>query len=176
MAPAPGGNSRLDWIFHLPLYLAYGEVWLARGRLEPARQAARRLCEFARKPGQRGYLALGQRLLAEIASAEHANDQAYALAASARETLENVEAPLAEWRVLATSARIAAQVSEPELAAAYRLRAAAAVERVAASMNDDEPLRRSLLNAPEVLTLLPPATRSAISGVSGSALRGFTDF
>jgi tetratricopeptide (TPR) repeat protein len=141
-------GSRLDWIFHLPLYRARSELWLARGDRLRARQDALRLCDLAAQPGQRTYLALGRRLLAEIAAAEANYDEAESQLAQARAVLENVEAPLAEWRVFVASAESARRRAQPDAANAYRTRAAEALRRIAGSMAEDEPLRRSLLGGP----------------------------
>lgn len=158
------GRFRLDWIFHLPLYHTLGQLWLKRREFARARQEALRLCEMAAQPGQCTYLALGNRLLAEIASAEGDHEEAEAHLEKARALLKNVEAPLAEWRVFASSAEHADRVSDPELAAIFQARAAAALERITASMSENEPLRRSLESALETRTLLKPAIRRAHGG------------
>ena len=158
------GRFRLDWIFHLPLYRARGALWLRRREFDRARQDALRVCDLAAQPGQRTYLALGRRLLAEIAIAETDYAEAESQIAQARAVLVDAEAPLAEWRVFATSAEIARHLSRPDLVAPYHARAAAALERIAASMEPDAPLRRSLLGAREIQYLLQPAARGACPG------------
>ena len=158
------GRFRLDWIFHLPLYRARGELWLKRRDFARARHDALHLCELAALPGQRTYMALGRRLLAEIALAEGNVEEAESQIETARAALENVEAPLAEWRVFATSTELARRLAHPKRAAAYQARAASALERIAASMGEDEPLRRSLDGAPETQALLRPAARGVSTG------------
>jgi DNA-binding winged helix-turn-helix (wHTH) protein/tetratricopeptide (TPR) repeat protein len=158
------GRFRLDWIFHLPLYRALGELWLRRREFARARQDALHLCELAALPGQRTYMALGRRLLAEIAIAESNDEEAESQIERARAALENVDAPLAEWRVFATSTELARRLARPERAAAYLARAASALERIAASMGEDEPLRRSLEGAQETRALLRPAARGVSTG------------
>lgn len=105
-APRQSG-FRLDWIFHLPLARARAELWLRRREFARGRQDALRVCELAALSGQRTYLALGKRLLAEIAIAEGHHEEAESQIEQARAAIENFEAPLAEWRVFATSAEIA---------------------------------------------------------------------
>jgi tetratricopeptide (TPR) repeat protein len=139
-----GRGLRLDWIFHLPFYRARGELRLAQGDIAGARQDALQLCELADQPGQRTYMALGRRLLAEIAAAEGHYDEAESQIAQARAIVEGVEAPLAEWRVFATSAECARRGDRPDQAGEYQERSTSALKRIAASMAEEEPLRRSL--------------------------------
>jgi len=158
------GRFRLDWIFHLPLYRARGELWLRRREFARARQDALYLCELAAQPGQRTYMALGRRVLAEIAMAENNDEEAESQIERARAALENVEAPLAEWRVFATSAELDRRLAHPKRAAEYQARAVSALRRIAASMGEDEPLRRSLEGARETRALFGPAAHGAYPG------------
>jgi len=158
------GGFRLDWIFHLPLYLARGELFLRRREFSRARQDALLLCDLAARPGQRTYLASARRILSQIALAQGDNDEAESQIALAREVLENAEAPLAEWRVFATSAEIARRNSHPDLAAACNARAMAVVERIATSLSENEAVRQSLLSAPEIQSVLRPAARGTSTG------------
>ena len=54
--------------------------------------------------------------------------------------------------------------AHPQRAAEYQARAASALRRIAASMGEDEPLRRSLEGAPETRALFGPAARGAYPG------------
>ncbi len=131
---------RLDWIFHLPFYCARGELRLARREFAHSREDAQQVCELAMRPGQRTYHALGRRLLARVAAAEHDYPEAESQIAAARAILDGAEAPLAEGPVFETSADIAQRLAPPA-EAAYRARAAAAHQRLAASMGGHEPLK-----------------------------------
>ena len=113
---------RLDWIFRLPLYRARGQLWLERREFDRARQDALMVCELAALPGQRTYLALGRRLLAEILMAEGRHAEAEAEIEKARAAIEGFEAPLAEWRVYATSAELVRRL-DAQRADAYQARA-----------------------------------------------------
>ncbi|MGH9049473.1 MAG: hypothetical protein ACRDY4_07085, partial [Acidimicrobiia bacterium] len=57
-------------------------------------------------PGERTYLAIGRRLLAEVALAERRWGQARAELSRALAVLRVGDAPLAAWRVYATGARL----------------------------------------------------------------------
>src|SRR5262249_56751468 len=80
------------------LYLATGECRLARGELSEARHQGRRLCELTEKAPERTYLAHGHRLLAEIAMAEGALEEADAEIHKALAIVTAAEVPLAAWR------------------------------------------------------------------------------
>ena len=60
----------MDWILQMPLRLGLAETWLARRAFGRAREQAGELCRLAGMAGERTYLALGRRVLAEAALAE----------------------------------------------------------------------------------------------------------
>jgi len=128
--------------------------WWAQGDFTRARQEAERLCELAAHPGERTYLALGKRLLAEIAFAERKWGQAEAVVSQALAVLEGAEAPLAEWRVCATAAQLHQRRGDKAEAQTYWTRSAAVLKRLADSLSEVPALRHSLLNAPRVRGVL----------------------
>lgn len=99
----------MDWICSMPLLLGWSEYWLTQQDYPRVRQEAERLCELAAQPGERTYLALGHRLLAEVALAQRNWEGAETALTRAFAVLDGAEAPLAAWRVYATAARIAEQ-------------------------------------------------------------------
>ena len=99
----------MDWIWQMPLRLGLSEYWLVQKEYNQARQEAERLLEIAAQPGERTYLALGHRMLAEIAAAQRKWEESEKEARQAVVVLDGTEAPLAEWRVYATAARLAEQ-------------------------------------------------------------------
>jgi tetratricopeptide (TPR) repeat protein len=151
------GPFRLDWIFHLPLYRGLSELWLQRGEFDRAREDASRLCQLAVKPGQCTYLALGRRQIAAVALAQGNVSEAEAQIHLALETINSAEAPLAAWPVFTLAAEIAERLGSRDEAVSLRTRARAALERLAGSLVDGEPLRVCLLQQ-----LDPPAARAAI--------------
>jgi tetratricopeptide (TPR) repeat protein len=140
----------MDWILNMPLQYGLSEYWLAQGDPDRARQEAERLCELAALPGERTYLALGRRTLAEIALAERNWDQAQAELSQALAVLEGGEAPLAAWRVYATAARFHDQRRRKADAKRDWAQSAAVLNRLADSLGDDAELRQSLLTHPTV--------------------------
>jgi DNA-binding winged helix-turn-helix (wHTH) protein/tetratricopeptide (TPR) repeat protein len=144
----------MEWIFQMPLRQGLSEYWLAQEKFNQARQEAERVCELAAPPGERTYLALGHRTLAEIAVAGRDWDQAEAELKQALGALEGSEAPLAEWRVYATVAQFRQQRGHKAEAKRYWTRSAATINRLAESLVEAKELRASLLNHPQVKTIL----------------------
>jgi DNA-binding winged helix-turn-helix (wHTH) protein/tetratricopeptide (TPR) repeat protein len=151
------GPFRLDWIFHLPLYRGLSELWLKRGEFDRAREDAIRLCQLAVKPGQCTYLALGRRQIAAVALAQENLAEAETQIRLALETINSAEAPLAAWPVFTLAAEIVERLGSADEAASFRARARAALERLAGSLAEGEPLRVSLQQQ-----LDRPAARAAI--------------
>ncbi len=141
------GHLRLDWIFHLPLYLGRSELWLRRGDHDRAREDAIHLCELAGKSGQKTYFALAWRQLAEIALAENDVVQAQREIAIALDAIQGAETPLAEWRVLATASGLAQRLGQGDEAESYGARSAACIQKLASTLAGHEPLRQSLLQS-----------------------------
>lgn len=144
----------MDWILHMPLHYGLSEYWLAQKDLAQARREAERLCEIAALPGERTYLALGYRALAEIAMAEQHWDQAAADLERALATLEGADAPLAEWRVYATAAQFNEQRRRKADANRCWARSAAVLHRLADSLGDASELRQSLLTHPSIQAIM----------------------
>jgi len=151
------GHLRLDWIFHMPLYLGSSELWLRRGDHDRARQDALRLCELAGKSGQKTYFALAWRQLAEIALAESDLRQAQSEIVVALEAIQGAETPLAEWRVLETAAELERQLGRETEAEALGARSAACIQTLAATLAGHESLRQCFLQSLD---------RAAVSGHS----------
>ena len=138
----------MDWIFRLPFHQVRCEYWLAEGHRDRAREEATQLCEKAALPPERTYLAIGHGLLAEIASAERRWDEARSELARAIEIVEAAEVPLAAWRVFATAAELYRRQGQTGEAEGYRRRGAHVIDALAASLEETDPLRQSLLNHP----------------------------
>ena len=98
-ARSAGQPVLLDWILHMPLRLGLGEYWLAVREFGRAREHLKELCRLATTAGERTYLALARRALAEAALAERDVPGAERELAEAFRALDGCEAPLAEWRV-----------------------------------------------------------------------------
>jgi hypothetical protein len=71
--------------------------------------------------------------------------------------LEEAEAPLAEWRVYATAARLHEQRRRKAEAEQYWTRSAAVLQRLADLLGDEVELRHSLLTHPSVRAIFHQA-------------------
>ena len=140
----------MDWILRMLMHNALSRYWLCRGELARARREAELVCELAAGPGERTYVALGHRVLAEIAMAGKDWDAAEAAVSRSLAVLEGADAPLAEWRVCMTAAQLYEQLGRSAEAAQNSRRSAEVLRRLAASLAETDPLRQSLLKAPAV--------------------------
>jgi len=163
--------NSIDWILQMQLCHGLSDYWLAREEFSRAAREGERLCALAAQPGERTYVALGRRILSEVALAGHHPDQAQAELDAALAMLETGEAPLAAWRVYATAARVHERRGRRVEAEHYRRRAAMTLQRLATSLGDAAELRRSLLAHPPVRTILHGARAGARRGSPGRGSR-----
>jgi DNA-binding winged helix-turn-helix (wHTH) protein len=138
----------MDWILRLPLHDGLSRLWLAQGELAQARREAEALRELAAPSGERTYLALAHRTLAEIAMVAGQWDEAENEVSRALATIEETDAPSAEWRVRATAAQLYEQRGHVAEAAPHWRRSADALDRLAESLVEDDRLRESLNTNP----------------------------
>src|SRR4029079_9964704 len=123
----------MDWILRMLMHNGLSRYWLYRGDLAQARREAELVCELAAGPGERTYLALGHRVLAEIAMAEKDWVEAEAAGSPSLEVIEGAEAPLAEWRVCMTAAQLYEQLGRSAEAAQHSRRSAEVLRKLASS-------------------------------------------
>jgi tetratricopeptide (TPR) repeat protein len=162
VADQSGGRLVLmDWILNMPLRQGLGEYWLARRNAGRAREELSELCRLAATSGERTYLALGHRGLAEAALLEGDRPRAEREVAEALGAIEGFEAPLAEWRVCALAGRLEEARERRPRAHAYWVRCAAVLERLASSLEDNE-LQRSFLAHPVVQLAVRKARSRAL--------------
>jgi DNA-binding winged helix-turn-helix (wHTH) protein len=138
-------RSLMDWVLRILLHEGLSRYWLAQGELAPARREAEALRELAAQPGERTYLALAHRTLAEIAMAASQFDEAENEVSRALAAIESAEAPLAEWRVRATAAHLYEQLGRASEADDHQRRSAETLNRLAGSLSEADRLRQSLL-------------------------------
>jgi hypothetical protein len=89
-------------------------------------------------------------------------DEAEAEVMQAMAVLEGAEAPLAEWQVYATAARLQDQRRRSAEADQYWTRSAAVLQRLADSLGDEIELRRSLLTQPAIRAISQRARSSSV--------------
>jgi tetratricopeptide (TPR) repeat protein len=130
--------------YFFPAYAGLSEAWLVQGELAKARDYAQRLHDFSAGAPERTYLALSHRLFAEIALREHALAEAETHLTTALGLVEAAEVPLAAWRVYASAAKLYEQLLRPAEAEIYQRRSADVRLKLAASLDETDPLRRSI--------------------------------
>ncbi|MEW6211558.1 MAG: AAA family ATPase, partial [Acidobacteriota bacterium] len=147
----------MDWIWQMPLRLGLSEYLMAEGLLNEARSEALLARRLAARPGERTYTALASRAMAEISLAEGDACQAEAEIHEAVSALGNREAPIAEWRVFATAAKVFESAGRKSEARQMWKRSAEVIRRLAASLIESDKLRRSFLHHPSVQTIIERA-------------------
>lgn len=135
----------MEAVFHPLFSHGLSEYWLGVGDLARAREQATRLCEIAARPPELTYLALSHRLLAKIAIVEKDFEEAQVQLSRAVSIVKGSELPLAAWRVHATAAEFYESVGESGKAAEFRCGCEKVIETLAATFDQGDPLRSSLL-------------------------------
>ena len=140
-------RSLMDWILRILLHDGLSRYWLTQHQPMQARREAELTRELAAQPGERTYLALAHRTLAEVALAEQQPDEAELEISRALAAIEGADAPLAEWRVCETAAQLYEELGRTAEAGQSRRRSADTLVRLAESLGQDDPLRESLFTA-----------------------------
>jgi DNA-binding winged helix-turn-helix (wHTH) protein/tetratricopeptide (TPR) repeat protein len=142
------GGGLMYWNMRLMFHHGLARYWLALEDFGQAANEAAALCDLAGQCGERTYHALGRCLLARVALAadrlEEADDQvrqAFAL-------IRDGEVPLAAWQVHALAAELSRRQDRPAEAERQESRAAAILQGLAATLDDADGLRDSLLAHP----------------------------
>ncbi|SFK29775.1 ATP-binding protein [Methylocapsa palsarum] len=135
----------MESVFHPFFFHSLSEYWLGVGDTPRAKVHALQLSETAARPPENAYLALSHRLLARIAVAEGDMEQAKGQLAKAIAIVEVGEMPIAAWRVCATAAEFYESVGETDKAVVFRRRCDAIIQTLAATFDEADPLRSSLV-------------------------------
>jgi DNA-binding winged helix-turn-helix (wHTH) protein/tetratricopeptide (TPR) repeat protein len=127
-----------------PAYLGASETYLSLGDFEKAGYYAKRLLDLAQGAPEKTYLALGYRLLAEIAIGQGALDHASVQIASALTITENSEVPLAAWRVYSTAEQLHHLEGETIKAGAFLNKRQEAIRKLRDSLPESDSLQECL--------------------------------
>jgi DNA-binding winged helix-turn-helix (wHTH) protein/tetratricopeptide (TPR) repeat protein len=138
----------MDWYLRPLFHLGLGEYWLTQKEWGKAEEQAEKLCNLSALPPDPTYLALGHRLLAQVAIGRKALETAGAEIERALSCLSRIEAPIAAWRLHATTAQLKSQMGDFPEAETSRHRSAAILRSLAESMDEADCLRQSLLQHP----------------------------
>lgn len=140
-----GNVSALPWAEQVRLHHGLAHVWLGRGELAKARDEAEALHGLATTADEPVARTVAAQALAEIALLEGRRDQADSALEDALAAVAGCEAPVVEWRLAATAARVHRRHRRRADAEASRRRSAALVMQLADSLPRDHDLRRAFL-------------------------------
>ena len=140
-------HGMMELIFRLPFQYGLSRCLLGLGELDRAREAAGTLCEQAGISGERTYLALAHKTLAEIALEGNDANRAAQEIEQALKLLMDSLVPLAEWRVHETAAKVYEKTGQVDSAVQQWTQRSDILRQLAGSLNQSDDLRESLLNA-----------------------------
>jgi tetratricopeptide (TPR) repeat protein len=149
-----GGFLPVAWYWKMLMHDCLSEVWLARGDIAAARAEVERMRELGDRNPDRAWQARARRMSARVAIAERDFARAESEIADALGILAAIEAPLVAWRIHETAAELCDLTGADEQAEDHRRMRRETLIKLARSLDEDEPLRQSILNA-------VPARRSA---------------
>ena len=144
-----------DWYWRMPLAAGLTELWLATGDRVRARLEAERFLAMALATAERTWQGLAWEANARVALANRNHDRARECIGKAVSTVQGFEVPLAAWPVHTTAALIEEESgNRRQSARSHRESSRATILRLANSLPDGEPLRRTFLSAPAVARAL----------------------
>ncbi len=139
-----------DWYSRMQLEWGATELSLAQGNLILATSQAERFLQATLSTAERTWQALAWETGARVASAAEDTDRARACITKALSTMEGFDVPLAAWRVHATAADQYEHAGNSGSAKRHRELSAATILKLAHSLPEGEPLRKTFLSAPSV--------------------------
>jgi DNA-binding winged helix-turn-helix (wHTH) protein/tetratricopeptide (TPR) repeat protein len=143
-----------DWYWRMPPESGLTELWLAEGNLAQARLQAERFLSVTLTAAERTWQALAWEANARVAVAERDAPRAQDCIAKALSTMEGFELPLASWRVHSTASEFYRNSGDRDLAERHLALSRETIMKLANSLPEDEPLRRTFLSAPMVRKIL----------------------
>ena len=141
------------WRYNIRLQAGTCEYWLSQGDIDQATQYAHRLLKVATEYQARKYIAVGHRLLAEVAIARGNLPEAEAELNIALEVLREYPAPLVAWKTYATLGRLQLQTGALASAREAFAQSAAIVNSIAGHISDER-LRTTFLSSAPVREIL----------------------
>ncbi len=135
----------MDTSFYPQYYFNLCEYWIEVGNLLRAQEQAETLKSHVAQTGERTYLALSHRALAQVAWLQGRLEDAGVEFDQAIGIVEASETALAGWRVHSSAAEFYAGVGDSEKAAASEARCRELIAALAAMFDEDDPRRISLL-------------------------------
>lgn len=136
----------IAWYWKMPMYHCLTALGLARGDLAAARPDVERLRELSDRNADRAWQARARQMSARVAIAERDFARAETGISEALAIIAEMEAPLTAWRIHETAAELCDLTGRREQAEDHRRMRRETLLNLAHSLDEDEPLRQSLLN------------------------------
>jgi hypothetical protein len=134
------------------------ELWLAKADLTEARTEAEKFLAVTLATAERTWQALAWEINARVAMADFDMARAHDFIAKGLSAMEGFEVPLATWRVHGTAAELYARTGNTELAEYHRAFSRDTIMKLANSLPETDPLRRTFLSSPVIRNILGAAT------------------
>ncbi|MCH7994860.1 MAG: protein kinase [Planctomycetes bacterium] len=140
------------WRYNLRMQAEYARYWILKGNLKAATTHATECLSEAERTRSRKYIAVGNALLAEIATLHGEVDEAHRLFCAALDVFKKYPCPTVEWRILTRAGDLAKQRGKCDEAGELHGQARSVVHALADSVSDGK-LRDRLLKS-KAVTLL----------------------
>ncbi len=137
----------LAWHWKMPMHSCLAELRLAQGDIQAARREADQLSEISDRNADPAWHARAAQMSARVALAEQDYAGAERAILKALAIVEAIEAPLALRRVHETAAELYALTGRHAQAEDHRRIRNQTLQKLADSMDEDEPLRQSFVNS-----------------------------
>jgi len=144
------------WRYNIRLEAATAEHWLRLGNLKKAEEYTGRLMATATEMKARKYVAVAHKLRAQLAIAASDSAAAEKEFATALSVLDQYQAPLVRWKLLADLGRLQASEGDTDSARSSFASSAKIVKQIAANVSD-ESLREIFLASPAVQEVMSGA-------------------
>lgn len=144
----------LGWYWHMPLQLAFTELWLAKKDLLQAKAHAEKLLNIATANAERTWQALAWEVNSRVAIAQSEPKKAQEFIARALSAMEGFDVPLAAWRVHATASELYQSSGTRKSAECERRLSRETVLKLANVLSPDHPLRQTFLSATRIREIL----------------------
>jgi predicted ATPase len=140
------------WLFQMRLFAGLATHQLAQGDLDETEKYARLLFESANRYESRKYMAIADKLLAEIAITRDDFTKAHAHLSTALNRLAAYSVPVVEWKLYSLLGRVRLQLGDGSAREAFET-ACSIVQLIGRSVQDEN-LRASFLGSPAVQKVL----------------------
>ena len=146
-----------DWYWRMPLESSLAELWLAKRDAHRARSQAKQFLHSTLATVERTWQALAWETNVRVAINDRDLERANECLATALQTMDNFEVPLAEWRVHATAANLYEMQGNKFSARHHFELSRSTIMKLADSLQPNETFRNTFLSSPVISSILRAA-------------------